>query len=177
MKRNQQKAIHASYRDSVKKADGFDRVDLMASHLKEHRLLNPSMRVKDIAYSHKKNFGGIGVVPHHVNKNHTPYLNSIPISQTKSNWEKMTQKQKYEYLRPSFTDEWAKMLSKKSWSQLDKQQQGSVAGREIDKARHHDASTRDATRFHHVDYHKVLPKGDKRIGRQHYHNGKYVEYR
>ncbi len=56
--REQIKAIKASY----KNVKGVDKHDLMVKNLAKYNLLNERMNATDIAYSHRKNFGGVGKV-------------------------------------------------------------------------------------------------------------------
>lgn len=166
--REQIKAIKAKYRDTK----SIDRFDLMVKNLKTHGLMNHRMNATDIAFSHKENFGGVGQLGGWTNPHYTGYFNSTPESDTKKKWENMSSKQRYSYLRPTFTEQWAKEWSKKKWSELNSQQRGIVGGVEMEIARNVNRTSRDASRFGQGNYGKAVPKNDKRSGKHVYENSK-----
>lgn len=69
--KEQIKAIKAKYR----KTKLSDRHDLMVKNLHNHDLLTERMNATDIAFSHKKNFGGVGAKSGWINPHYVGHYN------------------------------------------------------------------------------------------------------
>jgi hypothetical protein len=78
--KEQIKAIKAKYKQINNKnwvnLPLHSKHEFMVKNLADHGLLNSRMSAKDIAFSHKKNFGGIGKVETAMNPNYKGHYNN-----------------------------------------------------------------------------------------------------